>query len=61
PCRLCKASRLIRSAGRFRQEPMRRRFCVSHAPSQNHQAGSEALLRQGGVAPKPSKPQATSR
>jgi len=38
-----KASRLIRSAGRLRQQSMRARFSVAHAPSQNIQAGKQAL------------------
>jgi hypothetical protein len=38
-----KASRLIRSAGRLRQQSMRRRARVSHAPSQNQQDGKSAL------------------
>jgi hypothetical protein len=47
--RLCKASRQIRSEGRSAGS-MRRRLSVSHAPSQKHQAGSEALLRLAGAA-----------
>ena len=42
-----KASRLIRSAGRLRKQSMQRRHCALHDPSQNHQAGSEDLRRQG--------------
>jgi len=40
-----KASRLIRSAGRLRQQSMQKRFSVFHAPSQNQQVGNSALAK----------------